>query len=575
MKLCDLTQFYSPLSGGVKRYVHEKINYIQTDCPDDEHVLIIPDAATGVAEGKQSRIYSIHSPLISRTSRYRALINLRAIEHVFERERPDIIEVGDPYQTAWKAIASGRALRIPVVGFYHSHFPEAYLRSSSKFLGQTASEAVMDFARRYVRNLYNHFGATLVPSHELARVLVDWGVRNVHAVDLGVNTDVFRPDVADRSAMRHSLGIADDQKLLLYVGRLAVEKNVQTLFDAFAELTRRSRDRFHLLVIGDGPQRDGVRRLQETAANVTWRSYCQDSAELARYYRAADLFVHPGVQETFGLVALESQACGTPVVGIAGSYMDRIIFHDQGWWARENSPTALADAIQEVASQRLETMSESASHAAAKAHAWPRVFERLFCIYRTCALTTTVPDAMETEKAFTIRNYRASDREAVRRLCCETGFLGEAIDPVYEDRELFADFLTTYYTDHEPESSFVVEVNGELRGYLLGCRRPLLNQLYSFYQNICLSARALLRFGRYNETSRRFIRWIVMNGWREVPAAPRRTPHFHINLLPDARKIATTRALIQRLLQLPLSAWREARLRADRHLRKPPRRENV
>lgn len=150
---------------------------------------------------------------------------------------------------------------------------------------------------------------------------------------------------------------------------------------------------------------------------------------------------------------------------------------------------------------------------------------------------------MEAQRAFTIRNYRASDREAVRRLCCDTGFLGEPIDPVYEDRELFADFLTTYYTDHEPESSFVVEVEGELRGYLLGCRKPLLNQLYSFYQNICLSIRALLRFGRYNENSRRFVGWIVTNGWREVPAAPRRTPHFHINLLPDARKIATTRAL--------------------------------
>ena len=150
---------------------------------------------------------------------------------------------------------------------------------------------------------------------------------------------------------------------------------------------------------------------------------------------------------------------------------------------------------------------------------------------------------METPKAFTIRNYRASDREAVRRLCCETGYLGEPIDPVYEDRELFADFLTTYYTDHEPESSWVVEINGELRGYLLGCRKPLWNQLYSFYQNICLSARAVFRYGRYNEASRRFIRWLVMNGWREVPAAPRRTPHFHINLLPDARKVATTRAL--------------------------------
>ena len=53
---------------------------------------------------------------------------------------------------------------------------------------------------------------------------------------------------------------------------------------------------------------------------------------------------------------------------------------------------------------------------------------------------------------YLIRAYRRSDREPIRRLCCDTGFLGEPIDPVYEDRELFADFLTTYYTDHEPES---------------------------------------------------------------------------------------------------------------------------
>ncbi len=151
---------------------------------------------------------------------------------------------------------------------------------------------------------------------------------------------------------------------------------------------------------------------------------------------------------------------------------------------------------------------------------------------------------MSPDEEFTIRSYRSSDRAAVRRLCCETGFLGRPIDPVYEDRELFADFLTTYYTDHEPESSFVIEKDGELYGYLLGSRKPFLNQLYSFYQNVCLFLRAVLRYPRYNQHSRRFIIWLLKNGWREVPAAPRRTPHFHINLLPEARKMSTTRSVL-------------------------------
>jgi hypothetical protein len=149
---------------------------------------------------------------------------------------------------------------------------------------------------------------------------------------------------------------------------------------------------------------------------------------------------------------------------------------------------------------------------------------------------------------FSIRSYRPSDRDSVRRLCCQTGFLGEPIDPVYEDRQLFADFLTAYYTDWEPESSFVLETDGEIRGYLLGSRKPLRNQLYSFWQNVSLFLKALSRYFHYNERSRRFIRWTLVHGWREVPAAPRRTPHFHINLLPEARRMSTTRAIMSAYL---------------------------
>jgi ribosomal protein S18 acetylase RimI-like enzyme len=156
---------------------------------------------------------------------------------------------------------------------------------------------------------------------------------------------------------------------------------------------------------------------------------------------------------------------------------------------------------------------------------------------------------MKNDNALVIRSYRASDRTAVRQLCCQTGFLGSPIDPVYQDHELFADFLTTYYTDHEPESSFVLELGGELCGYLLGSRRPLLNQLYSFQQNLVLGFRAALRYRGYNnDRSRQFVRWVLSHGWREVPAAPRRTPHFHINLLPEARKMSTTRALMSAYL---------------------------
>lgn len=289
------------------------------------------------------------------------------------------------YQMAWKAIASGAALGIPVVGFYHSHFPEAYVRSTAKYFGPLAVDLMMDMAERYVRNLYNRFACTLVPAPALGALLKEWGVRNVTNIDLGVNTRIFTPEPDDGAATRAEQGIPPDRVLLLYVGRLAREKNTLTLFEAFEMLTREHPGRFHLLAVGDGMQRDALKTLQAETGAVSWVDYCGDSAQLAQFYRAADIFVHPGVQETFGLVTLESQACGTPVVGIHGSYMDRIIHSDQAYWARENTPGALAQAILESSALNLKKMGGRASKKVLQLYSWERVFERLFAIYRSVA----------------------------------------------------------------------------------------------------------------------------------------------------------------------------------------------
>ena len=149
-----------------------------------------------------------------------------------------------------------------------------------------------------------------------------------------------------------------------------------------------------------------------------------------------------------------------------------------------------------------------------------------------------------------IRAYRPGDREAVRRICADTGFLGQPIDPVFEDRELFADYLTGYYTRVEPGSLLVCELDGAVKGYLMGCRRPLLKQAYQAFANVAVAAKAVCRcYARpYNESSRTFLRWVLRNAWREIPAAPRNTPHFHINVLPEAKSVASTRALIQAFL---------------------------
>jgi alpha-1,6-mannosyltransferase len=378
VKLCDVTQFYSSFSGGVKRYLHEKIAYIQS-ATTHEHVLIVPGAKTGCREENRSRIYTIKAPVVSRTGRYRVLLNLRALSRILERESPDLIESSDPYQIGWRTIRTGKARGIPVIGFYHSHFAEAHVRGAASIFGRKSSETLMEFARRYVCRLYNSFDATLVPSAGLAALLREWGVNNVRTVPLGVDITVFRPEPDDVLATRAQLAIPASCRLLLYVGRLSKEKNTELLFRAFELLNGDAR--FHLLVIGDGPQRKSFRRMQERFANVSWLRYCTDPAELARWYRAADFLVHPGTQETFGLTSLESQACGTPVIGIRGSYMDEVIRHDQSWWAEEETAEAFAGAIKSAAEQDLQQAGMKAAQEVAGDFSWPRIFQRLFYIY--------------------------------------------------------------------------------------------------------------------------------------------------------------------------------------------------
>ncbi|CAB4244413.1 conserved protein of unknown function [Methylacidimicrobium sp. AP8] len=160
---------------------------------------------------------------------------------------------------------------------------------------------------------------------------------------------------------------------------------------------------------------------------------------------------------------------------------------------------------------------------------------------------STAAAGRETE-VVTIRPYRASDREGVRRVCADTGFLGSPIDPVFEDRELFADYLTSYYTDKEPESAWVCEAGGQIVGYLTGCRKPRAKARYHLVHNVRFFLRVLARYPSYRASSRRYLRWLLWHGRRESPRSLPDTPHFHFNILAPWRSVPRTRELVDSFL---------------------------
>ena len=136
-----------------------------------------------------------------------------------------------------------------------------------------------------------------------------------------------------------------------------------------------------------------------------------------------------------------------------------------------------------------------------------------------------------------IRPYSPADRDAVRRICCDTGFQGDPVDPLFCDREIFADFFTRYYTDWEPESAFVAEVDGAVVGYLIACLR----YRYHGFAEKCIVASAVPKViwrwltGRYDEQSKSFLKWCVLQGSKQTPRAPKEAAHFHFNLLTEYR----------------------------------------
>lgn len=345
MKICDIAQFYSPLGGGVKRYLHEKVRHVEAH-PEMQHVMIRPGPEDTVIRHGRTVVYEIDSPRLPGSASYRMLLSRRRILRILARERPDVLEVDGPYRAAWVAVEGGRRFGVPVVGFYHSDFPRSLGRTLERFLGRLAH--VCDpWTTRYVVGLYNRMQLTVAPSPAVARALDGCGVERLRTVPLGVDVERFRPRPRAAARLRRELGLGEGDVLLTYVGRLAREKNVQVLIDALGNLRARPDGaRYHLLLVGDGELRRKVERAGDKQPAIHWRPYTQTATDLAACYTAGDLMLHAGIYETFGLVSIEAQACGTRVVAVEGGGLDSTLAGEEPVVTAESAePTAMAAAV--------------------------------------------------------------------------------------------------------------------------------------------------------------------------------------------------------------------------------------
>jgi len=223
-----------------------------------------------------------------------------ALRRRWRAQRPDVVHVVTEGPLGWSAVRCARSLGIPVTSGFHTNF--------DRYSAHYGLGWLRPLIAAYLRGLHRQTAATLVPTVALAAELAGDGVPGVRVVGRGVDTDLFDP-ARRLPELRRTWGADDSHVVCLYVGRLAAEKNLALVVQAFAAIAR-DHPSAQLVWVGDGPARAQLSREPLRQHFAGWRR----GAELAAHYASADLFLFPSLTETYGNVVAEAMASGLPVL---------------------------------------------------------------------------------------------------------------------------------------------------------------------------------------------------------------------------------------------------------------------
>jgi len=313
MRILMISDVYFPRINGVSTSIQTFRRGLHA--AGHETILIAPEYL-GAAPDTEPDILRVPSRGVPRDPEDRAmkLGAIRALRPQLEKLEPDLVHIQTPFIAHYQGTALARALRVPVIETYHTYFEE-YLHHYVPLLPR----AVMRFiARRFTVSQCNVLDALVVPSRAMEQALLDYGVQcPMHIIPTGMEMDRFAS--GDGQRFRAQLGIAPGQPVLVHVGRIAHEKNIEFLFRMF-EIVVRSKPGAVFVVAGEGPALTSCKAYVRTlglAQQVRFVGYLSRERELLDCYRAGDLFVFSSKTETQGLVLLESLALGVPVVSTA------------------------------------------------------------------------------------------------------------------------------------------------------------------------------------------------------------------------------------------------------------------
>jgi len=301
MKICIVTETYWPEMNGVANTLYHLVKglvrlncQIQLICP--EHINRSKD---DLGEG-----IDVHVCKSMSLPGY-AAVNIgypskKLIKHAWQISRPDVVYVATEGPLGWQAVKLANAMGLHIVSGFHTNF-QAYSRYYGLRLLST-------WVKRYLVSFHNKTASTIVPSGDQANLVRNMGVNEVAVMGRGVDTELFAPE-RRCPQMRKAWGVKDNETVLLYVGRLAQEKNLSLAVKAYQQLKQQDQS-LRFVMVGDGPL---LSCLMQENPDIIFVG-AQSGERLAQYYASADIFVFPSITETFGNVVLEAMASGLGVV---------------------------------------------------------------------------------------------------------------------------------------------------------------------------------------------------------------------------------------------------------------------
>jgi len=371
MHVVDATLVYSPTSGGVKRYLLAKHQWMR-EHTGWRHSIVVPGENGAHVPGD---ISTVAGRLVPGAFNYRLPLNPLRWSRAIDALEPDLIEIGDAFHPAWAAASVANRRGIPLIAFYHSNFPQ--------LAGRRLGRAVQRFIEWYIRLTYQRCEQVLAPSRYMCEYLHSIGVTRATCQPLGVDVDTFHPSRGNRN-LAAEFNLPPDTRMLVFAGRFSKEKNIPVLI----ETLRRLGSPYHLLLIGgDQSGREG---------NVTRIPYCRDNHTLASYIASADAFVHAGTHETFGLVVLEAMACGRPVVAMRAGALPELVDPAAGSLAEPHgdpdvAAANLADAVTGVFERDLEELGAAARRHVLANYSWSRALQSLMSRYQLAVSARRLP----------------------------------------------------------------------------------------------------------------------------------------------------------------------------------------